>query len=527
MKKRSIVLTCLVLIAFTAAAALGDWMKVDPAPDVDKANPNSDLSCWLATAANMLAGAGYGDGATMQERAEDIYGELVAQYGLNNGGWTDTALTWWLNSSHNTWPGNPYDIVTVYGNKSKVPWSNSNGARFIGNELRRCQMMGLSISWPRNTSSGSPGGGHAIACWGDSGTQAMLSGNPAQVRVVDSDRDNGGDVQVYGYDSYTNPNPGRFNEGNGWYLNYSNNHPFIKHIITLCPVDNPADHSQTQKVVGSYRIHQSNREVRATDLHYNVGTDVDILSYKTTINWNTDNPPQIQEDNNPPRNLQVDWDLTDNPVPYCTWVTITTEFVVPFWNAISYSNVRFTYPQFVGPIMPMFRWEIQTQRLKETDIPNISGGYVVGSFDLIDVQTSDQPTVIGEYRFMHEYDFNQNPEFHLFQLQSLEPMGYYVGNFKFGHSYGYLDPESLWDYNEWITRLPAVQSLDQAMSFTLDWAGQLPYPQGEIYQNNFEPLLCTEYHEGDLNKDCCVNFADFTIFAEDWLQCTYNYILLK
>jgi hypothetical protein len=31
---------------------------------------------------------------------------------------------------------------------------------------------------------------------------------------------------------------------------------------------------------------------------------------------------------------------------------------------------------------------------------------------------------------------------------------------------------------------------------------------------------CTTYSEGDFNKDCYVDFADFTIFMVNWLNCT-------
>lgn len=341
-----IVIFVTVGILFCPRSVIGNWQKMDQPPDVDKsAHGHSGLStCWQATAANMLAGAGYGHGSTVQGRADDIYNELVAHFGTG-GGWADTALTWWLSSANNVWPSNPYDVVTVYGNKTLVPWVNSNGAKFIGNELRRCEFIGLSISWPRTSAGGGPSGGHAIACWGDSGSASTLTANPSQVIVVDSDRDTGGNVQTYTYDSYTNPNPSGYDEGNGWYINYSTNHPFIKHIVTLCPTDNPGDNTLTQKVTGSYRIHQNNRKLRATDLHYKVGTDVSILSYKTTINWPTSNKPRITEDANPPQNLTVDWDLRDNPVPYCKWVTITTEFILPYWNSLSYTDVYFTYPR--------------------------------------------------------------------------------------------------------------------------------------------------------------------------------------
>jgi len=60
---------------------LAEWVKDPPGrplPDVEK--EGYDLTCWLATAANMLAAAGYGEGADCQERAEDIYDNDLVPY---------------------------------------------------------------------------------------------------------------------------------------------------------------------------------------------------------------------------------------------------------------------------------------------------------------------------------------------------------------------------------------------------------------------------------------------------------------
>lgn len=383
-------------------------------------------------------------------------------------------------------------------------------------------MLGLSISWPRTTASGSPSGGHAITCWGDSGGPANLTGNPSRVIVTDSDRDTGGDVQKYNYDNYTNPNPSGHDEGNGWYINYSSNHPFIKHIVTLCPTDNPGDHTQTQKVTGCYKIHQDHA-LRATDLHYKVGTDVDILSYKTTINWSTANKPVIVEDVNPPRELDVLWDLKDNPVPYCTWITINTEFVVPHWNAISYRDIYFTYPA-IGRPLPWFRWQLITPELREPNLPSITGGYVIGAFDLIDPNDQTGLTVVGEYRFQHEYDFTQDPEEHFFELQGDPDQTYpfLAGNFRFGHSYSILDVNELYRFDEWMSRIPNQMPLSPTspVKLTLNWDGRLPYPQGEDYVGQYPPPKCTEFLPQDFDKNCCVDFNDFAIFARAWLECT-------
>ncbi|MDP3045119.1 MAG: hypothetical protein Q8N93_06915, partial [Bacillota bacterium] len=272
MRKRNFVLMTFVLTVILSVFCTSCiYMKMDPSPDVDKAAPPPppappvvDNSCYLATASNMLAGAGYGNGTTVQPRADDIYRNLTAHFGIANRGWADTALSWWLSSAHNTWTANPYTVVTVYGNKSpKYPWADSNGARFIGNQLRECNFVGLSISWPvAGATIGS--GGHAITAWGDNSGDGTLTSNPPNVRLTDSDRDAGGNVQNYTYDAYTSPNPGGPNEGNGWYFNYDANHPYIKHIVTLSPALSPSGNKLAQKVVGSYKIHQD-QEVSATD----------------------------------------------------------------------------------------------------------------------------------------------------------------------------------------------------------------------------------------------------------------------
>jgi hypothetical protein len=69
--------------------------------DVDK-NPLSgagDNTCWVATASNMLAGAGYGKGNTIQNRAQNIYDTIVGNYLLGNKaplGRPDWAISYYI-----------------------------------------------------------------------------------------------------------------------------------------------------------------------------------------------------------------------------------------------------------------------------------------------------------------------------------------------------------------------------------------------------------------------------------------------
>lgn len=464
------------------------YRKMNPPADADKPGGlGTDNSCYLATASNMLAAAGYGTGASLQSRAEEIYGEMTSHFGIVNSGWTDVALSWWLNSSHNTWSANPYKLVTVYGNKyPKYPWANPDGPMFYGNELRRCCMTGLSISWP-TTESSIGSGGHAITDWGDDfGKTNPLTSNPLRVLVTDSDTDAGGNEQKYVYDNYNAPNPGGANEGNGWYFNYSNNHPYIKHIVTLCPTDDPGDQLMTQRVSGSYTIHQ-NRFLKATDLHYKVSTDVRILSYRTWLSWDTqDIVPVITESANK-QQLTVDWDLSSRPIPTGTEVTIHTELVLPRYNALQYSDIYFTYPDIkVGSELAVkfaeIKWRIESADLEKGKLPNnVSGGYVLASFDLEEVNSKGERELF-PYQLVHEYSFNQSPYRHVLELSGRESA--VVKNLRVGHSWNVPDAESFKKFKDWITVVDSPMKLSKdPQKIELDWRGKFEYPEGEnIYQ---------------------------------------------
>ena len=449
------------------AVPVSPYMRMDPPPDSDKTLPvpAGDNSCWMHAASNLLAGAGYGTGTTVQARADDIFTDMNNQYGTAWGGWMDTALQWWLGSSNNTWTANPYTVVTVLGNKSATPWTNTNGPRDIGNYLRGGDFVGVSITWIGV-------GGHSITAWGDDILSPnTLTANPAGIRVTNSDTDSGGDVQAYTYDSYTNPNPGGTNAGNGWYFNYGSDHPFIKHIAVLSPTSG-AYGTNTVHVLGSYKIQQTSAK-SASDLHYKAGTDVDILSYRTWNDWG--GTPSITEAS-PRRQITVDWTF-DKSVPTGTWVTISTEFIESSWNAIKYSDVKFTYPDGLEFLFPDLTWSMESPRLDRPEaIPDVTGGFVIGSFDMSNPQDPEAPVV--QYRFVHEYLYYQSPEHHFFTLTGSRE--YQVSNLLFGHSYGYPTEEELWEFKDWMSRDPETYSLaDGEIRMEIDWKGLLPYPKGD------------------------------------------------
>jgi hypothetical protein len=154
-----VVLALLALLlcgARTAYAGPITYWKVENPPDVNKWDdpltpewPESgDNSCWLASAADLLSAAGYGDGAA-------IYGALTGHYGTANGGSAATALSWYLQNY--PMEGNPYTLVTGYI-AGLTP-------SFIAGELRRTEMVSIGIYPTKDLQIE----GHAISVWGDDG----------------------------------------------------------------------------------------------------------------------------------------------------------------------------------------------------------------------------------------------------------------------------------------------------------------------------------------------------------------------
>jgi len=203
------------------------YLKIDDPPDVDKPDRNGDglwpdagdNSCWLASAANMLAGAGYGDAAT-------IYGTLTDHFGFANPGFAGTALRWYL--QNHPVAGNLYTVVTEYDHGSF--WDSHWTPAFIAAELRRCQFVGINIY----DSADMTGGAHALTVWGDDGNAEA----PSWCWVTDSDRDMGAlDIDSYNWTRH----PDLAGQGKDLYsLDYWTGAGYLGYVVTLCPVPEPA-----------------------------------------------------------------------------------------------------------------------------------------------------------------------------------------------------------------------------------------------------------------------------------------------
>ena len=117
-----------------------------PVPDVDK--PVADMSCWLATAANVLGAGGWGAGPNAQAKANNIYtNQLIPHFGNGNlTGWSSVAINWWL-MNHGYNPASAdYDATIDYTDVTHIVGVGAPGVYdFILRELRDCQYVNVAV----------------------------------------------------------------------------------------------------------------------------------------------------------------------------------------------------------------------------------------------------------------------------------------------------------------------------------------------------------------------------------------------
>ncbi len=356
-----------------------------------------------------------------------------------------------------------------------------------------------------------------VTAWGDEQGTGYLSDNPATFNITDSDNElilgpTQPNVRTYGL-QYNGP------AGEGWYLptyDVYPTHPFIMNVAFLVQGNYslPADCYEAVKVVGSYRLTQVG-STAATGLDYRAGTDVGIYWYETHAGVEGDSTATPVPGHDPPWAYDFEWTF-DEPVPQGTQVTIFTEFAECVRNAIYYRDVSFTYDsrdrvQAPGGAaaprditVPAIQITVDTEDLSDTDIPNICGGQVVGAFELYSDEA--RTTLLGEFRFEHEYNWDQDPEHHWFTVALRDNTPCWVGDVRFGHSHGFLDQEALWEFEEWfeVHYGTAALTATDSISYTLSWDGRLPYPpmtSGDEQQLDCIDHTCWSVQDVDLFQD--------------------------
>jgi len=116
----------------------------------------------------------------------------------------------------------------------------------------------------------------------------------------------------------------------------------------------------------------------------------------------------------------------------------------------------------------------------------VTGGYVIGGFDIYDPKIPDEPAV--QYRLVHQYLYNQSPEIHTLLLAGSP--GFEVRDLRFTHSYGLPTKQELWRFEKWMTQVDKVYTLsDKPVRISIDFKGQLPYPEGDRGTGERNPIV--------------------------------------
>jgi hypothetical protein len=529
-----------IVVGLAALPVAADWQLQTPPADVDKQRiwdtswdwDRTDHSCWMAVAANQLAAVGYGFGATLQDRADDIYRDMIVwqdvaangvfdgafkpdgRYsgdGLEASGWSTTAANWWLGSVHNVWKATQTHYTWGIGvdHGTTAPWNEPDVPEQIGNLLRAGVPVGLDIARiDPDTPEGEGRAFHVVTAQGDSGNASPLTSNPSHVKVTDSDEDTnpatgllwrypGDPIQDHAWFELNNP-PFTY-EGPGWYFQRKNELVFVARIVPMFGTANVGNEGTAEVTVGSYQIRNLHPTNSADSLHYEVASTNKMLNWSTTLSHETTFSPSISFDAD--GTMHADWQFS-TPVPPAQFVTITTQIITDQSAALTYNNVAFNVGATAVPGLPNFSVLIADTQLApnhsmevggETESffyePFACGGFIIGAFDILKQRTGEK---IGEYRFIHEYAYDEDPEQHLFTLQSLVAEGadtHDLSQLRFGHSYVFLDEQGLWGFDDWMEVSRGLVPLTPTTTIThaINWEGRLPYPEIEYFTNDAIP----------------------------------------
>jgi hypothetical protein len=175
-----LVLFVVLLVSTTAWADLLNAPQYDadkPGPPI----PRNDLSCWIASAANMLA-ADHWD----NNNATDLYAILKAnpafQVGTGwRGGFQDQALTYAI-SALNALPGYDGAEQVHVWNAFKQPWPGVTSPRSLIDALL-AQDTADPADDPVGIGFWGPGIAHAVTAWGFTGNADTAT----QIAITDSD----------------------------------------------------------------------------------------------------------------------------------------------------------------------------------------------------------------------------------------------------------------------------------------------------------------------------------------------------
>jgi hypothetical protein len=199
--RRSVLWLCVPILLLASTPSWADSINL-PTFDANKLAPipANDLSCWIASAANMLAADDWDN-----NNVSDLYTKLKSNAAFQNGtgwrgGFQDQALTYALSGANNFQflPG--YDAteqIDIYNSWRKA-WPLADSPRTIITKL-----LAESTADPADDPVGIAFHGnniaHAVTAWGYKGDAAA----PTQLGITDSDDGVNGVVYYNWIDGFT------------------------------------------------------------------------------------------------------------------------------------------------------------------------------------------------------------------------------------------------------------------------------------------------------------------------------------
>lgn len=502
-------LILLVVIGAPTCCDPGDrYMKLSSPPDVYQGN---QPFCGRATAANMLAAAGYGpSGQNVGARALAIYNELKEDQQLGpSRRFTATVLQWWLlkHGPGSCSSGPCYVLVTLSGDLSlscSPGWDDPKAPLRIGSALRECQFVGLSYCRYPGFPNEAP---HVISVWGDDGPDAgNLTSNPQRIYVTDSVTNTTPAVEEYELE---------LQEGHPWSFASVRWPSAVRYVVFLGKADWVPGPDVVVRMATSLRVvHTGIQPASGISYTLSYGSEIRDPESSVDLGGTTCSCPTPASTGGMSVDFDCDFPPPDQVQPGKS-ATISTVFTAKEWLysttptpsssdvtanlGVTYRDVEFKLaggaaptpkrvphsPGLDKPIreqrhqaLPAITWAVATRRLEDAITkPNVIGGYLVGSFSVSQSSSAARSDVLATYRFVHQYSFAGSPEHHVLVLDG--PSGLWISNLKLGHSYSYLDGESLWQFNSWMP-LQVSQPLDlkgAPIKIGVDWDGLLPYPQ--------------------------------------------------
>jgi hypothetical protein len=210
-------------------------------------------------------------------------------------------------------------------------------------------------------------------------------------------------------------------------------------------------------------------------------SDSAFLGYEIFMDRYSRKDPTLMEKVSTDSMISVEWNLAGRNSADGEWLTISTRMALPGIHKMTYRDVQFEYGNNkMIKTAPDICWKVLFDSIRDVRITNITGGYLVGSIEIIDPDTlTDLKEPYAELRFITRYDIYESLLYH--KLIICGEQGYRAGRVRIGNSFGKLNTEELWQFEDWLSTVESPRQLSDTIAYSFNWEGTILYPEGENY----------------------------------------------